>query len=102
MEQQYVYIIECNSWKTAPYGIKDVLIHYHYRSDPKVGPDIVALRKIPCSCHACIIQLSLPWDSKIKYACNHPRHGRVNDEKYSLIIGFHNIWIIMNFLDDKT
>ena len=26
------------------------LIHYRYRSDQKLGPDIVAIRIIPCSC----------------------------------------------------
>ena len=40
------------SGKPAPYGIKGVIIHYHYRLDPKLGPVIVSIIIIPCSCHA--------------------------------------------------
>ena len=35
--------------KSDPYGREGVLRHYHYRSYPKFGPDIVAIRTIPCS-----------------------------------------------------
>ena len=34
--------------KTYPYGSKGVLRNYHYWSDPKLSPDIVSIRIIPC------------------------------------------------------
>ena len=33
--------------KTLPYASKGILRHYHYRSDPKLGPGIVAMIIIP-------------------------------------------------------
>ena len=36
-----------------PYGSKEIPRHYHYRSDPELVPGVVAIRRIPCSCHAC-------------------------------------------------
>ena len=38
--------------KKLPYSSKGILRHYHYRSDPKLSTGIVAIRRIPCSCHA--------------------------------------------------
>ena len=45
--------------KTSPNESKEIQRHYHYRSDPKQGPGIVEIRKIPCICHACITILSI-------------------------------------------
>ena len=106
--------------KPSPYGSKDVLRYYYYRSYTKLGPVIVSIIIIPWSCHACKNNLSLPLDSvdirivkwsfhtrtrklyppceyTIKWACNHPRYGIVYTCKYSLIFGCHNNWIIMNY-----
>ena len=63
--------------KPYPNGRKGVLRNHNYRSDPKLGPVIVEIRRIPCSFHDCTTKLSLPWDYTIKEACNHPRYGRV-------------------------
>ena len=62
--------------KTLPYASKGILRHYHYQSDPKLCPGIVAIRRIPCSFHACTSILSLSWYPKIKEALNQPRYGR--------------------------
>ena len=35
--------------KTSSHGNKGILRHYHYRSDPKLGPGIVKIRIIPYS-----------------------------------------------------
>ena len=35
--------------KSSPYGSKGILRNYHYRSDPKLGPGIVAIIIVPCS-----------------------------------------------------
>ena len=88
--------------KTSPYLIKGVLRHFHCRSDPKFGPGVVYHRRITYSFHYYITQLSLPWGSKIKAACNHPRYGIVYDCKYSLILVSNNNWILINFIDDWT
>ena len=88
--------------KTYPYGSKGILRNYQYRSDPKLGPVIVEIRRIPCNCHACTTIFSLSWDSKIKEAVDQPRYYRVYTCKYSEILGCHNNWIIMNFVDDGT
>ena len=58
--------------KALPYGSKGIIRNYNYRSDPKLGPGIVAIRIIPCSCHSCTAILSLSWDPKTKEAVNQP------------------------------
>ena len=78
------------------------LRHYHYRSDPKLGPGIFSLRRIPCICYACTAILYLSWYPKIREALNEPRYGRVYNRKYSQIIGCHNNCILINFLYDGT
>ena len=74
--------------------------HYYYRSDPKLGPGIFAIRIIPCSCHACTDILYIYWDCKIKEEGNQPRYGGVYNCRYSQIIGCHNNYILIMFLDD--
>ena len=73
-----------------------------YRGYGKLGQVIVADQMIPLGCYSCATQLYIPRDSKIKDASNHLRYGRVYYCKYSLILGYHNTWIIMKFLDDVT
>ena len=63
--------------KKPPYKSKEILRHNHYRSDKKLGPGIVAIRRIPYSCHACKTILSLSWYIKTKEAVNQPRYGIV-------------------------
>ena len=88
--------------KTAPYGSKVVLRHYHYGLGKKLVPGLVSLKIISCRYHACTTQLYLTWGYKIKYACNHPICGRIYGRKYFIIFGSQNNWIIMNFIDDGT
>ena len=86
--------------KISQNGRKGILRHYHYRSDPKLGPGIVSVGIIPFNWHACTTIIFLSWDSKIKEAVNHPRYGRVHKCKYSQILSCRNNWIILIFLDD--
>ena len=88
--------------KSSPNGSKGIIIHYHYRSDPILGPGIFAIRIITCSCYACRKILSVSCDQKTKEAFNQPRYSRVYNFKYSKIIGCQNNWIIMIFFDDET
>ena len=59
-------------------------------------------RRTPCICHACSTKLYIPWDSTTKEAYIQPRYGKVNNFKYSKILGSHNNWVIMKFLDDGS
>ena len=52
--------------KTYPYGIKGILRHNNYQSDPKAGLGIVTIRRISCSCHDCTTILFLYCYSNIK------------------------------------
>ena len=63
--------------KPYPYGRTVIQRHYHYWLDHKLVPVVVAIIRIPCSCHAFTTILSLPWDWKIKKSCKQPRYGRV-------------------------
>ena len=57
---------------------------------------------IPCNFHACTTILSRFWVSKIEEAVNHPKYGRLYHCKYSQILGCHNNWIIINYVEDRT
>ena len=70
MEQQTISIINVINGKIFPYASKGILRHNDYRSDPKLGPGIVSIRIILCSCHACTTILYLSWYYKIKEAVN--------------------------------
>ena len=83
--------------KILPYGSKGILKHYCYWSDLKLGPAIVTIRRITCSCHDCTTMLSLYWDLKTKETFNHRRYGIVYNCKYSQVIGCCNNWILMHF-----
>ena len=88
--------------KLSLHGSKGVLRHYHYRSDTKIGPGIFVTRRITFSFQACTIKLSLPRKSTIKDTRNQTKYRKVYDCKYSLVIGSHNNWIIINFLGYGT
>ena len=60
--------------KTYPYGRKGIPRHYHYWSDPKLSPGIVAIRRIPCSFHDSTTTLYLSWNSTIKESVNQPTY----------------------------
>ena len=52
--------------KSSPYVHKDILIHYDYQSDPILCPGIVAIKIIPCSCHAYLTILPLTGILQLK------------------------------------
>ena len=81
--------------ESSPYGNKVIIRHYNYSSYLTLGPGIVVIRIIPCSCQACTKILSLSWYLKIKEEFNRPRYGRVYNCKYSQIIGCCNNCIII-------
>ena len=98
--RDFLLLLNLINVKTAPYRSKGVLRNYHSRSDPKLVQVVISVVIIPFSFQACTTQLSLSWDSKIKDTCNQPIYVIVYGCKYSLMLGYHYNWIIMNFLDD--
>ena len=81
--------------KSSPYERKGALRYYQYSSEQKLGPSIVSIIIIPCSCHAFTKMLSLSLDSKIKETFNQPKYSILYNCNYSQIIGCRNNWIIM-------
>ena len=76
--------------KILLFASKGILRHYHYWSDPKLGPGIVGIRIIPCSFHDCTCVLFFYCDPKIKESVNKPRYGIIYNRKYCQTIGCHN------------
>ena len=66
MEQQTVSIIKFINGKYSTYESKGIIRHYHYHSDPKLGPGIAVIRKVTCSCQDCTTIPSIYLDSTIK------------------------------------
>ena len=81
--------------KTSTYERKGIIRHYHHWSDTKLGPGIVDIRILPCSCRACTAILSLSWYPKTKEEVNQSRYRRVYDCKYSHVLGCHNNCILI-------
>ena len=54
-------------------GRNNIIPHYNYRVDPKLGKGVCAIRWIPCACPLCVAQLDKYWlpncdpPSQIKY-----------------------------------
>ena len=67
--------------RKSPYRSNGILRHNHYWSDPKLGPGIFSIIRIPCICHDCTTILSLYWYSKTKEAVNQPRYGIVYNNR---------------------
>ena len=87
------------SIRISLYGIKEILKHYHYLSDPKVGQGIVEIRIIPCSCHSCTTTLPLSWDFKNEESVSQPRYGKVYNCEYYQVLGCNINCILFNFYD---
>ena len=51
MEQQIFPSLNVINGIPSPYGSKEIIRHYHYRSDTKLDPGIVEIRRILCSCN---------------------------------------------------
>ena len=84
--------------KKNHYGRKGVTRNYHHMTDTDLGQGIVYVIIISFSCNACLTQLSITCNPKIKYEGNTTRYDRVINSKYSKILGYKNNWIIMNFI----
>jgi hypothetical protein len=64
---------------------------YNIRSDPDLGLGRVAVRRVPCSCDACMTQLKQPWIPGVD-ANNQPRYASSVDCSLSPIFEGLNDW----------
>ena len=96
--------ISLSVWKRklSPYWRRGVIRYYHYRDDPKLVQVEVYVWIKTRSFQSCHIKISPTWDTKIKDRSNQFIYRRVIDFKFSQILGTHNSWIIMNFIDYET
>jgi hypothetical protein len=77
-----------------------ILAMYHLRTDPDLGIGKAALRRIPCLCAACVMQLNLPWQPGILPMAQ-PRYlTSENCQWWSLFAGL-NSWNIVSLLPTK-
>ena len=55
-------VMVCTPWYKAKESQGHSLkFMYNFRADPKLGLGRIAIRRIPCACAACRLQLVLPW-----------------------------------------
>ena len=76
--------------------------HYNFRADPMLGLGHIAVRRIPCACEACVLQLSSPWQIN-KSHDKQPRY-KPNNTQCCLwnVLGELNNWIIIKIVDDNN
>jgi hypothetical protein len=72
-----------------------LLARYNIRTDPDLGVGRAALRRIPCSCEACRVQLGEPWAPKT--LVEEQRRYKANVEcRYWPIFKGLNDWLIVD------
>jgi hypothetical protein len=73
---------------------------YNIRADPDLGMGKIALRHIPCMCHACAEQLRAPWLVNTKLG-NQPRYqSSVNCHWWPIFEGL-NDWTVASLVPGK-
>ena len=91
-------------WKKQVHNQKGNGIQYHYnfRADPVLGLGYIAVRRIPCACHACIDQLNKPW--KLKTSFNDQPRYMPNNQNCILwnVLGELNNWILISISDSDS
>ena len=55
-------------------GRNTIILHYHYRVDPKLGKGFYEIRRIPCVCAACVAKLVKDWFPTMDPS-SQPRHA---------------------------
>jgi hypothetical protein len=75
-----------------PEGI-GVMQCYNIRADPDLGLGRIALRRIPCACTGCLVQLSKPWQPNVA-AAEQPRYQTGNCELAPIFADGLNDWHI--------
>jgi hypothetical protein len=67
-----------------------LMAHYNIRADPKLGVGRVALRRVPCGCKQCMLQLLEPWTPGLA-ADKQPRYApSLNCHWWPLFEGLNN------------
>ena len=87
--------------RNSYHGVNVILTYYCIRCYPYLGIGICAIRIIPCACLDFRNSIDLPWDPFI-VPNYQPRYSSVTKYKYYSILGQHNYWLIMDFIDIGT
>ena len=85
-----------------PYhGVNGILTCYHIRCDPYLGLGRYEIRIIPSDFIELINSVCLQWYPYLapKYQ---PRYSSVTQCKYYQILGKHNYWLMVYFIDNGT
>jgi hypothetical protein len=71
-----------------------LLVRYNLRTDPNLGVGRAAVRRIPCSCHACRNQMSLPWKPSVD-AKEQDRYRQMKECRlWNVFLGLNDWWIV--------
>ena len=74
------------------------LTHYHIQCDPYLGIGRCSIRIISCDFIVCINAMDLPWGPYL-VPKDQSRYSSAKKFKYYPILGEHNDWVIMDFID---
>ena len=75
-------------------GRNNIISHYHYRVDPKLGKGVCEILHIPCACPSCVAQLDKYWLTNIAPTYQ-PRYTHVENCYHLKTLEYYNDWIIM-------
>ncbi len=70
-------------------------MYHHFRFQPKMKKNHVALRRIPCLCDSCYEQLSVKWVDTIKDLKKQEMFARPKDCRFKEVVGHLNDWQIV-------
>ena len=78
-----------------------IILHFHYRVEPKLGKGVCDIYLIPCTFPACVPQLDKDQLSNCDPSTQ-PSYARIDNCYYNKLLKHYNDWVIMVFLDNKT
>lgn len=74
---------------------------YNIQADPDLGVGCAAFRHIPCACHACMAQLSLPWQAGLSPNSQPQYKQNKSCEKWDMFEGTNDWEVIIITIDPK-
>ena len=66
-------------------GRNNIILHYHYRIDPKLGKGVCVICQIPCACPASVAQVDKYWLQNYDPSYQ-LRYARVDNFHYNKIL----------------
>ena len=74
--------------------------HHNIRADPHLGIGKLAVRRIPCMCDACTVQIKIPCDHTVIFNDQPPYKVGNVQFKYWDVMKSNNDWKLI-FIEDK-